>query len=63
MLAMGWNACIIGTEEDSLSDVSQLVLEIYPRLQIGLPLRSTYHEPHISRLRRREELVEDLDSM
>lgn len=26
MLIVGWNACIIGTEENSLFDVSQLVL-------------------------------------
>lgn len=63
MLVVGWNACVIGTEENSLSDVSQLALQIYLRFQMGLELRLTYHEPHISRLRRREELVKDLDSM
>ena len=63
MLVVGRNACIISTEEDGLWGVSQLVLWTHSIFQIGLQVRRTYHEPHISRLWRREELIKDFDSM
>lgn len=63
MLIVGWHAGIIGTEEDSLSDISPMVFGVHSRFLMSLRIRRSYHEPHISGLRRREELIKDFDSL